>query len=530
MKSATGLTKNVGNASKKTGDSVEKNMKPGLQKVSKAADKPMSSFIKSLSGTKAKAERNGRYMIGGLATGMASMLGRVQSIAAKIAAAADKAIRKKAQIASPSKVQKKNGAYIALGLVKGMKKMEGKVTAASKSLIGKINKTMKSAKKKHNYNDKASSALNLYNTGLNKTAKKSITKYNKAVDKAMKAARKKTGKNAKKQRKAITAYGKTVKQAYSKQIKAQIKAAKASAKKGTEALAKKYQAKYDAIIQARSTFIDRLRDYGSLVNTDSYGFSKLTDFGALSKQIDRIQTGLKKLQKLGVSQNFLNQITSLDKNEQEKVINQLSKLGDQGVKEYAKSFDSYWSKANTVGNNIYKPYIDALDSAYNKDLKKVMDKLKAEMNKIGKQTSKGLVKGLNDKATKKQLNKVSTALAKTMVSTIKKALKIKSPSRVMEGLGKYTSQGLAQGIDKDRKYVVASLEKLTALPEMAVNDFASSINGTLSNEFDYSSHSQVTVVVPVNMDGKKVAEVIADPVQQQIDKNQMIANRMRGIR
>ena len=78
--------------------------------------------------------------------------------------------------------------------------------------------------------------------------------------------------------------------------------------------------------------------------------------------------------------------------------------------------------------------------------------------------------------------------------------------------------------------MVASLEKLTAIPEMAVNDFASSINGTLSSEFDYSSHSQVTVVVPVNMDGKKVAEIIADPVQRQIDKNQMRANRMRGIR
>ena len=66
---------------------------------------------------------------------MAASLGRVQNIATQLAAAAEKAIRAKAQIHSPSKVSDKLGQYWGGGYVKGIKKMFSDAKKASMELI-----------------------------------------------------------------------------------------------------------------------------------------------------------------------------------------------------------------------------------------------------------------------------------------------------------------------------------------------------------------------------------------------------------
>lgn len=71
----------------------------------------------------------GVYIGAGLANGMASQVGRVRSVAAQLAAAAEAAIRAKAQIHSPSKVADKLGSYFGEGWVNGI---SDRVTDAKK--------------------------------------------------------------------------------------------------------------------------------------------------------------------------------------------------------------------------------------------------------------------------------------------------------------------------------------------------------------------------------------------------------------
>ena len=62
----------------------------------------------------------GAYIGQGLANGMRSELGTVQSVAAQLAAAADAAIRAKAKIHSPSKVSEESGTFWGQGWVNGI--------------------------------------------------------------------------------------------------------------------------------------------------------------------------------------------------------------------------------------------------------------------------------------------------------------------------------------------------------------------------------------------------------------------------
>lgn len=56
----------------------------------------------------------------GLANGMASQVGHVRAVAAQLAAAAEAAIRAKAQIHSPSRVADKLGNYFGIGWINGI--------------------------------------------------------------------------------------------------------------------------------------------------------------------------------------------------------------------------------------------------------------------------------------------------------------------------------------------------------------------------------------------------------------------------
>lgn len=81
------------------------------------------------------AVASGRYIGQGLAIGLRSSYGQVASAAAQLAAAADRAIRAKAKIGSPSRVAIKTFGWIGKGAVIGLEKMRGKVAKASADLF-----------------------------------------------------------------------------------------------------------------------------------------------------------------------------------------------------------------------------------------------------------------------------------------------------------------------------------------------------------------------------------------------------------
>lgn len=93
----------------------------------------------------------------------------------------------------------------------------------------------------------------------------------------------------------------------------------------------------------------------------------------------------------------------------------------------------------------------------------------------GIDAANGLIKGLKKQqgAIEKQMLKI----AKGMSSAIRKALGIKSPSKVMALVGSYTGQGLRQGIEGERAAVNRSMASLVDTPTPGAYGWAGGAGG-----------------------------------------------------
>lgn len=144
-------------AGKNIGNNINSGVKSGLDKLPSTANSAMSKFNSGISsgGNRAvstarsisssitsalrsagnSAYSSGAYIGQGLANGMRSQLANVRSIASQLAAQAEKAIRAKAQIRSPSRVTEKLGEYWGQGYVNGILSMAKEAVSASRKLV-----------------------------------------------------------------------------------------------------------------------------------------------------------------------------------------------------------------------------------------------------------------------------------------------------------------------------------------------------------------------------------------------------------
>jgi hypothetical protein len=86
----------------------------------------------------------------------------------------------------------------------------------------------------------------------------------------------------------------------------------------------------------------------------------------------------------------------------------------------------------------------------------------------GKQAGKGFLAGL--KAQQKEIVKLMTELAEQVARTVKKTLKIRSPSRVMHGLGLDTLQGFLDGLDALAPQIGRALEEAVRVRDVRLPD------------------------------------------------------------
>lgn len=105
---------------------------------------------------------------------------------------------------------------------------------------------------------------------------------------------------------------------------------------------------------------------------------------------------------------------------------------------------------------------------------KVADSAK-RMATLAKAVPEGMVNGIN--SGKPAVTKASTSLASTVFNTIKKGLKINSPSKVTTQLGMYAAQGFVEGLEKVSAYDASANLGQTALAAMN-----SSISDILNND------------------------------------------------
>lgn len=110
-------------------------VKGSLSKLPGIASNEMNGVIMAFNRAATSAYQSGVWIGTGFANGMLSTLAVVRSAANELAAQADKAIRAKAKIASPSKVMAKNGQWMGIGFANGMEDTLRLVRQASANLF-----------------------------------------------------------------------------------------------------------------------------------------------------------------------------------------------------------------------------------------------------------------------------------------------------------------------------------------------------------------------------------------------------------
>ena len=129
------LVPQMANSGKQAANGFSVALQSGYARALSLSRSAVSSILSALRSAQSGAYSAGYNIGAGLANGMSASLGRVQSIAAQLAAAAEKAIRAEAQIHSPSRVTDKLGQYFGEGWVQGILSMAKDAKQATEELI-----------------------------------------------------------------------------------------------------------------------------------------------------------------------------------------------------------------------------------------------------------------------------------------------------------------------------------------------------------------------------------------------------------
>ena len=524
IKKSMSSTANAAKSSgKKMGSGFTSSMQSGLSKGPGIASKAVSSTNSRLRSGRSGAYSAGVYISQGFAQGMSSCLGQIEAAASRMVSAAEKAIKAKAQIHSPSKLTKKDGRYIAAGLAIGIRNGISSVKSASKTLAKTAIETMTKATKSRKYEDAAGGAIDKYKTSMNNK----VSSITKSLNNKINAGVKKLKKQHPKLKKAYTKVGKILKSDMSKTIKNQGQKAINAADKALTALGKKYQEKYDAIVSDRDSYKSKLADYGDLFSSDSYGFISIVDFKAQKKQVEQLAKNMERLKKV-LPYDLMKDIQNLDTAQGLKYTTELLKKSDAWLTQDGRDYSAFINSANSNAQTYYKPYIDQIDKDYNNAVTTELSKLKIQMNKIAQDATKGFVKGLTSKSNKKALNKAAKDLANILTRAVKGKLKIHSPSRVMKALGVFVVKGFVNGISSMGNTLDKTMNNIITIPNFDNLAIAGDVGGSLSSDYDYYAQAEYTIVVPVDLDGKEVARVTAPYTEAELSKRQTRQNRKLG--
>lgn len=499
-------------------------------------------------------------IIGGIGAMAGSLVSKMQGLASSALSAAKKALG----IKSPSRVFKKQvGKHIVTGIISGVNAEQKNLKKTMEKLCDSAVSSAKKASAKGNFEDigktfkdglesaidtqvskATTSGKNLINkeikSGKNKeTAKydKQIKSLNKQIKKAKKdkkstKALEKQLAQVKKKKKAITdSYtnlGKAMITAYSNALKQQGEKIISQAEKQIEELSKEYQEKYDDLIQKRSDMISKLRSTGSLYDLDG-------NLEAIKNYQNRI-----KALKNKIPDSLMEQILGMDVANANDYMEYLQSLNAKDFKEYISKWNEIYNGSDTFGKSFFKDDINNLGEEYKTALTEKLNSLKQQLNQIGQNSMKGFISGM--KSQTKGMTKAVNSMCDQLIKSMKKKLKIKSPSRVVrDKIGKYLPLGLAAAFTKYMPEATSKMGKDIDVSLAAMRKKVESVEYPKPDTPNYNGPggSKPVVIVQdnkpvevnaeihttVDLDGKTVGKQITPYVNKNLGEEQTKAER-----
>jgi tape measure domain-containing protein len=243
----------------------------------------------------------------------------------------------------------------------------------------------------------------------------------------------------------------------------------------------------DALKSEKASYVQGIADdlrgtlnIGNLVRSDGLGlpgFQEVSNYVASKvEKVRKLTTAVRRLIAAGLSRGMIEQILAAGPDAGLALANAILSGGSGGI----------------ASLNTQTAELDRLSKEFG-------DYAGSKFFDAGIQTAQGLLDGLKAKET--EIEAAMTRIAKSLAAAVKKALGIKSPSRVMAALGRYTVQGFALGVEQDAYRAQAAMIRATTPPSPSLGS-PGAPGGPMGG--------LVIQPAPVILDGRQVAEVVFD--------------------
>ena len=364
-------------------------------------------------------------------------------------------------IHSPSTLMRDQiGKNIVLGIAEGLDKNISSLNVSIRKLTQTAFSNFKAAAKKGNFESVGKTVTEAFQKGV-ESKTNSITKsVSSLINKAVKTMQ----KHNKGARKQFSTMGKNLLDSFEKAYNAQAEKVISKTTATIEKIAEAAQKKYDAVIEKRDAFRNTLAEYGSLFTKDEAGNVELADISRDTEYIKQYGSNLAKL-KGKISSELMNEIITMSVEEGAEFTKKLLGLDDADLKRYNDAYTEKLNAQNSISKSFFAKELKAIKNEFTGKVAEELSSMKQKLEKIGQDAVSGFLKGFNSKNDK--VSKEMKSFAKRLVKSIKKELKIKSPSRVFAEIGMFSSQGYFNGFRENMESLKSSM--LSVLPDTTGN-------------------------------------------------------------
>ena len=282
-----------------------------------------------------------------------------------------------------------------------------------------------------------------------------------------------------------------------------------------------YESALSEIEKAQESMADKLRNYGELFQSVKDETGEFLELSDLQEQIDGIQRygdALDSLKNRGVSDSLLDEIIGMDVDKATAYTEKLLSMTDEEYSDYIALWEKKQAEAQAVAQKFYADELQLLGYEFVDKLPGELDGMKQEMRDLGIQSIQGLIDGMNNRSG--ALYATAQRIVSSAIAAMRAAADIHSPSRVTRNMvGKPLAQGIGAGFMAEmerinRQIADTVLSPFETLSRGDLMDAAAGVvNGNAGLAMAGAGGVQ-TVVIPVNLNGKQIAEVVYDPLKQ----------------
>ncbi|MFD1203744.1 hypothetical protein ACFQ38_01180, partial [Sporosarcina contaminans] len=316
---------------------------------------------------------------------------------------------------------------------------------------------------------------------------------------------------------------------------------------------------YEKAVEERTRSI---RDFAGLFDevvfkAEKTGDDLINNLKGQVSYIDQWSYSIEQLAKRGIDDGLLEELRAMGPKAMPELM-ALNSLTDSKLKEY----ESLWKKKTEQARSIALKEMSGLKtdtekqiSELHKNAEKQLEAVRKEFDSkvksirfgaedefsamkstlpdIGKEAIRGLQSGLEN--MRGPLMKTARGIADEVASTIRKALQVKSPSRVTTEIGEFVGEGLMVGMENmlsDIKRVASRMGEFAVptMPDVAMGavsggGFTSNRNVSQSQESNQTFLIQPT---PIYLDGQIIGEAVFDVVDVKMDSKRTSQLRYGG--